>query len=51
MKTQQNDYKTCPHCGQNEIPFKMGICKCGKQVSNIQYIQNTKRFAQNNYSY
>ncbi|MGI9568019.1 MAG: hypothetical protein ACR2LL_13560 [Nitrosopumilus sp.] len=50
MKTQENDYKTYHHCGQNEISFKMGIGICGKQQSNIQYIENTKRLAKNYYS-
>ena len=47
---QQEDHRTCPYCGQNKIPFKMGICICGKQVGDIQYIENTVRFAQNQYS-
>lgn len=55
MKTTKSksdeDYKECPYCGQNQIPFKMGVCICGRQVGNIQYIRNTENFAKNYYSY
>ena len=30
--TNDNDYKTCPQCGQGLFPFKYGLCTCGKQV-------------------
>lgn len=55
MKTSREksygSYKECPYCGQNKIPFKMGICICGQQVGNIKYIKNTENFAKNYYSY
>ncbi len=54
MKTNEKsdeDYKECPYCGQNQIPFKMGVCICGRQVGNIQYIRNTESFAKNYYTY
>ena len=41
--------KTCPYCGQSKIPFKMGICICGKQVGNIQYVKNKEKFAKGQY--
>ena len=44
------NYKTCPHCGQDQIPFKLGICICGKQVGKIQYVKNSEIFARNYYS-
>ncbi len=43
------DNKMCPHCGQRKIPFKMGVCICGKQVGKIQYIGNTEKYAKNYY--
>ena len=46
---ENDDYKRCSECGQNEIPFKMGVCICGNQVGKIQYIKNTKLFAKNYY--
>ena len=45
------NYKTCPNCGQDQIPFKLGICICGKQVGKIQYVKNSEIFAKNYYSY
>ena len=52
MKTITREYiKTCPYCGQSKIPFKMGICICGKQVGNIQYVNNTESFAANYYTF
>lgn len=50
-KSVSYNYKTCPYCGQNEIPFKLGVCICGKQVCKIQYVKNSKDFAKNYYSY
>ena len=47
----KESYKTCPYCGQAEIPFKKGICFCGKQVGSIQYVRNPQKFAKNYYSY
>jgi len=44
-----NDYKTCPYCGQDEIPFKKGVCKCGKQVGPIKYVKDPQKFARGNY--
>lgn len=41
--------KTCPYCGQSSIPFKQGVCICGKQVSEIQYVKNPKKFAKVQY--
>ena len=52
--SEHNDdvrYKTCSYCGQGIIPFKMGVCICGRQVGKIQYIKNPKKYARNYYSY
>ena len=46
-----DDYKNCPYCGQSKIPFKLGVCICGKQVGTIQYVNDTKKFVKNYYSY
>lgn len=46
-----DDYKNCPYCGQSKIPFKLGVCICGKQVGTIQYVNDVKKFAKNYYSY
>ncbi|MDH5568706.1 MAG: hypothetical protein OEX98_02805 [Nitrosopumilus sp.] len=27
----KQDHKKYPHCGQTQIPLKMGVCVCGKQ--------------------
>ena len=44
------DYKACPHCGQNKLPFKKGICpKCCRQVDDIQYVKNPKEYVKSNY--
>ena len=51
INPNQEDSKTCPYCGQNTIPFKKGICVCGKQVGSITYIKEPKKFAKNNYSF
>ncbi len=48
-KSVPENYKTCPHCGQDQIPFKLGICICGKQVGKIQYVENSETFAKNYY--
>jgi hypothetical protein len=50
-KYETYPYKTCPYCGQGTIPFKLGVCICGKQIGNIQYVQNADSFARNYYSY
>lgn len=47
--TETKDYRECPYCGQKEIPFKMGVCICGRQVGEIQYVKNPKVFAKNYY--
>jgi len=47
----QKEFKKCPYCGQGLIPFKMGVCICGHQVGNIQYVQNSDSFARNYYSF
>lgn len=44
-------YKTCPYCGQNKTPFKLGVCICGKQVGQIQYVNDPKKYVKNYYSY
>ena len=44
-QSNSDGYKTCPQCGQNKIPFKMGVCVCGYQVTNITYIKNPEKFA------
>lgn len=44
------DYKSCSFCGQNQFPFKKGVCpKCSKQVGYIQYVKNPKEYVQSNY--
>ena len=44
------DYKSCSHCGQNEIPFKKGVCpKCCNHVSDIQYVKDPKEYVKSNY--
>ena len=48
---QEDECRECPFCGQGLIPFKLGVCICGRQVGNIQYVKNTERFAKNYYSY
>ena len=50
-KTDNDFYKECPYCGQNTIPFKKGVCICGGQVGNVQYVKNPEKFARNYYSY
>ena len=37
--------KTCTYCGQSRIPFKNGICVCGNQVGDIQYVNSAEKFA------
>ena len=41
------NYKTCPRCGQEKIPFKLGVCICGRQVGSIQYVKDSQEFAAN----
>ena len=44
------DYKACSHCGQNELPFKKGICpRCCNQVGDIQYVKNPREYVESNY--
>ena len=44
------DYKACPHCGQNEIPFKKGICaRCRNQIGDVQYVKNPQEYIESNY--
>ncbi|MGI9567401.1 MAG: hypothetical protein ACR2LL_10375 [Nitrosopumilus sp.] len=44
------DYKACPVCGQNDIPFKKGICpKCSKQVCDVQYVRNPREYVKSNH--
>ena len=50
-KTGNDYYKECPYCGQNWIPFKKGVCICGKQVGNIRYVNKPEKFAKKYYSY
>ena len=38
--TYSNDYKICPQCGQGLIPFKYGLCICGKQVGFRKFLVN-----------
>lgn len=47
--SDDQSYKTCPYCGQNRIPFKLGVCICGKQVGKIQYVKNAEKFAKSQY--
>ncbi len=49
--SDNDDYKICPYCGQNDTPFKLGVCKCGNQVGEIQYVKDPEKFARNYYSY
>ena len=48
--TMEN-YKTCPRCGQEKIPFKLGVCICGNQVGSIQYVKDSQEFAFNHDSF
>jgi len=48
--TMEN-YKTCPRCGQEKIPFKLGVCVCGNQVGSIQYVKDSQEFASNHDSF
>lgn len=50
MTIMENN-KKCPYCGQEEIPFKLGICICGEQVGSIQYVKDSHEFASNYYSF
>ena len=44
------DYKACPLCGQNEIPFKKGVCpKCCCQIGDIQYVRDPQQYVKSNY--
>jgi len=41
------NYKTCPRCGQEKIPFKLGVCICGRQMNSIQHVKNSQEFVSN----
>lgn len=44
------DYKACPNCGQNDIPFKKGVCpRCGKQIGDVQYVRDPQEYVESNY--
>ncbi|MGI9566970.1 MAG: hypothetical protein ACR2LL_08165, partial [Nitrosopumilus sp.] len=44
------DYKSCSFCGQNQFPFKKGVCpKCYNQVGDIQYVKDPKEYVKSNY--
>ena len=47
----ENNYRMCPYCGKNQIPFDLKLCICGKSIEKIQYVKNTKNHAVNWYSY
>jgi len=43
------NYKMCPYCGQDQIPFKLGVCVCGCQVGKTRYVEDSQKFAANYY--
>lgn len=44
------DYRACSHCGQNELPFKKGVCpRCGNQIGDVQYVKDPQEYVQSNY--
>lgn len=44
------DYRACPHCGQNEIPFKKGVCpRCSRQIGYVQYVKDPQEYVESNY--
>ena len=44
------DYKACPQCGQNEFPFKKGVCpRCCKQIGEVQYVKDPQEYVESNY--
>ena len=44
------NYRECPNCRQNELPFKKGICpKCSHQIGDIQYVKDPKEYVKSNY--
>ena len=44
------DYKACPRCGQNKIPFKKGVCpRCSCQIGGIQYVKDPQEYVKSNY--
>ena len=44
------DYRARPHCGQNKLPFKKGVCpKCSRQVGDVQYVKNSEEYVKSNY--
>ena len=51
MTVDSENYKQCPYCGQSMIPFKKGVCVCGKQVGNITYVNNAESYAKSWYEY
>ena len=46
---QTGDYKSCHDCGQNTVPFKLGVCVCGHQVGQTQYVKDPEKFARTQY--
>ena len=45
------DYRACPHCRQNKLPFKKGICpRCCKQVGDVQYVKDPQEYVESNYA-
>lgn len=47
LNMNMENYKTYPRCGQEKIPFKLGVCICGRQVGTIQYVKDSQEFAAN----
>jgi len=43
--------KFCSTCGQGKISFKMGVCMCENQVGKTQYVNDTEKFAKNQYHF
>ena len=41
--------RSCSSCGQGKIPFKLGVCLCGNQMGQIQYVNDPEKFAKNQY--
>ena len=46
-----NKYKKCPFCEQNKIPKKVKVCKCGKHIEKIQYVNDNKNHGVDWFSY
>ena len=44
------DYRACPQCGQNEFPFKKGVCpRCSRQIGDVQYVKDPQEYVESNY--